>query len=167
MFLVIQNIFHGGEDMDAMKPFIEEHIICFVPNKPQGAQLDLKYYNNGVQDIFYYIIYNPLHFSKLMLLRLYSFFKFTRPWYSPLHNLLLTGFILPVYFFFLIGVYSFSRMKKKFFIFFVAAIILYALATTFQCDDWHSRFTMPVLPPIFVLAAYGLLYLLKKKKISN
>jgi 4-amino-4-deoxy-L-arabinose transferase-like glycosyltransferase len=162
MYLGIQAVFHGGEDMDAMKPFIEEHIVCFVPNKPEGAKLDLKYYNNGIADILYYITHNPWHFTKLMIERLFSFFKFTRPWYSTLHNLFLFCVIVPVYVFFIIGLIKFLKRKTNLSIFIIAVLILYPLATTLQCDDWHSRFTMPVLPPIFAVSAYGLHHLFTK-----
>lgn len=155
MFLSIQAVFHGGEDMDAMKPFIEEHVICFVPNKPEGAKLDLKHYNNGAKDIFYYILHNPGHFTKLMVERLFSFFKFTRPWYSKAHNLLLLCFLVPVYLFFVMGIIPFLRKKSNLAVYVVSVLILYPLATTLQCDDWHSRFTMPMLPLIFMVAAFG------------
>lgn len=168
MYLSIQAIFHGGEDMDAMKPFIEEHIVCFVPNNPAGAKLDLKYYDNGVKDIFYYILHNPWHFTKLMAERLFSFFKFTRSWYSTSHNIFLAAFIIPVYFFFFAGVITLARQKNNLLIYLTALIILYPLAATLQCDDWHSRFTMPILPPIFALSAYGFLSIFTKttKKIN-
>lgn len=162
MYVSIQAVFHGGEDMDAMKPFIEEHIICFVPQKPEGAKLDLKYYNNGARDIFYYILHNPGHFTKLMLERLYSFFKFTRPWYSKIHNLFLLFFIVPVYLLFFFGVAKFVTQKSNLVFYIIPLILLYSLATTLQCDDWHSRFTMPLLPPIFALAAYGFHLILSK-----
>ena len=167
MYLSIQAVFHGGEDMDAMKPFVEEHIICFVPNNPQGAKLDLKYYNNGIRDILYYIVHNPGHFTKLMLERLFSFFKFTRPWYSKMHNLFLLIFLVPLYLFFFIGLVPFLKKKTNLAIYVVALLILYPLATTFQCDDWHSRFTMPMLPPIFMVAAYGFSRLFLKQKATE
>jgi len=160
MYVSLQAVFHGGEDMDAMKPFIEEHIICFVANKPEGANLNLKYYDNGVKDIFYYVVHNPWHFTKLMAQRLFSFFKFIRPWYSTAHNLYLLTFMIPIYLLFVAGVVRFSRVRKNLLIYILALIILYPLAATLQCDDWHSRFTMPILPPIFAVAAYGFFSLL-------
>ncbi|HEV7332980.1 MAG TPA: glycosyltransferase family 39 protein [Flavisolibacter sp.] len=164
MYLSIQAVFQGGEDMDAMKPFVEEHIVCFVPKKPEGAALNLKYYNNGIRDILYYIIHNPVHFGKLMAERLFSFFKFSRPWYSQSHNLFVLGFILPVYVFFFIGIIPFLKRNRNVGIYTVALLILYPLATTFQCDDWHSRFTFPILPPIFAIAAFGFHHFLKRIK---
>jgi hypothetical protein len=161
---IIDKILHGGEDMDAMKPFIEEHIICFLPQKPDGAQLKLKYYDNGIKDIIYYIIHNPGHFVRLMIQRLFSFFKFTRPWYTLKHNNFLVSFILPTYFFFFLGLIRIIKTFKNLTIYLVSFILLYSVAMTFQCDDWHSRFTLLVLPPIFIIAAYGLLYFLNKLK---
>jgi hypothetical protein len=163
-FFLINSVFHGGEDMDAMKPFVEEHIICFLPQNPKGAQLDLKYYNNGLQDIFYYIIHNPLHFTKLMLQRLWSFFKFTRPWYSKFHNYALLVFIIPIYLLFLLGIKrAFSKISNLT-IYCFALVVFYSSATTFQCDDWHSRFTYPIMPVIFVIASLGLNRLIEWKK---
>jgi hypothetical protein len=97
-----------------------------------------------------------------MLERLYSFFKFTRPWYSRSHNLVLALFIIPVYIFFFIGIIPFLKKKSNLAIYIVSLLVLYPLATTLQCDDWHSRFTIPMLPPIFMVAAFGFHYLFKK-----
>ncbi|RYY89659.1 MAG: hypothetical protein EOO15_05600 [Chitinophagaceae bacterium] len=162
MLVVINRIFHGGEDMDAMKPFVEEHVVCFVPQNADGAKLDLKYYDNGLKDIGYYIVHNPGHFAKLMAQRLWSFFSLTRPWYSKAHNTALAAFLVPVYCFFFIGLWKASRRWKRTYNYLVALIILYPLAVTFQCDDWHGRFTMPVLVPVVALAAFGATESLKK-----
>ena len=54
MYLLLNTAFTGGEDMDVMKPLIEEHIICFVPMRPEGAALDFIRTNNPVM-IFYII----------------------------------------------------------------------------------------------------------------
>ncbi|GAB4092464.1 glycosyltransferase family protein [Flaviaesturariibacter terrae] len=155
MLLVINRIFHGGEDMDAMKPFVEEHVVCFVPQKPQGAALDLHYYDNGLRDIGYYIVHNPGHFARLMALRLWSFFSMTRPWYSRAHNVALAAFLIPVYAFFFVGIALAIKRWKRAYNYLVALLILYPLAVTFQCDDWHARFTMPVLVPVFAFAAFA------------
>jgi hypothetical protein len=158
----INKIFHGGEDMDAMKPFKEEHIICFVPQNPKGSELNLKYYDNGIRDIAYYIIHNPRHFINLMFRRLFSFFSLTRSWYSKEHNLALQLFIIPVYLFFITGIVTWYKRNKNAFYYFIGLVIFYPLAVTFQCDDWNGRFTMLVLPPIFALAASGIYTLLRK-----
>ena len=149
--------------MDAMKPFIEEHIICFVPLKPEGANLNIVHTSNPVNDIFYYIFHNPLHFSKFAVLKLFSFFNMTRSYYSTMHNILLTLVLVPVYIFGLIGLFRFVKPFKNFTIFLVSLLILYPLAVTFQCDDWHSRFTMVVFPYILLLAIIGVNSTFNKK----
>ncbi|RYY39293.1 MAG: hypothetical protein EOO08_10625 [Chitinophagaceae bacterium] len=166
MLLVINRIFHGGEDMDAMKPFVEEHVVCFVPQQPTGAKLDLKYYDNGLKDIGYYIVHNPGHFARLMGQRLWSFFSLTRPWYSRAHNAAIAAFLIPVYFLFFVGWVQAAKRWKKAYTYLVALIVLYPLAVTFQCDDWHGRFTMPVLVPVLALASFGAVESLRKLRRS-
>ncbi|GAA4326420.1 glycosyltransferase family 39 protein [Flaviaesturariibacter amylovorans] len=155
MFVFIDRILHGGEDMNAMKPLKEEHVVCFVAQNPGGATLDLKYYDNGLRDIVYYVTHNPGHFAKLMGQRILSFFSMTRPWYSAAHNWAIRVFTVPVYVFFLIGLVGLFRERRNLQLYLVALLLMYPLAITFQCDDWHARFTMPVLPAICVLAACG------------
>src|SRR5690606_4172960 len=86
MYFLLNKAFTGGGDMDAMKPFKEEHVICFVPMNPAGANLNLIVSNHPLHEMFYYIINNPGHFFKLMGLKLLSFFNLTRPYYSTPHN---------------------------------------------------------------------------------
>ncbi len=156
MYILLNTLFTGGEDMDAMKPFIEEHIICFVPMNPGGANLNIVQTSNPVNDIFYYIVHNPLHFSKFAVLKLFSFFNLTRSYYSTAHNIALILVLVPVYILGLIGLFRFVKPFRNFTIFLVSLLILYPLAVTFQCDDWHSRFTMVVFPYFLLMATKGL-----------
>lgn len=151
--------------MDAMKPFLEEHIICFVPLKPEGVTgLDVIKTDNPVNDLLYYVVHNKLHFLKLMMLKLYSFFKLSRPFYSLVHNLLLLVFAIPIYFFGINGLFHLRTEYRNFFLFLLSFLILYPLGATLQCDDWHSRFTMVVIPAIILLAVHN--FHAKKVKLS-
>lgn len=142
--------------MDALKPFVEEHIICFVPQKPEGASLNLQHTSSPVNDLMYYVIHNPLHFLRLLLLRLYSFFNLTRPFYSLSHNLYLLLYMIPLYFFGIWGMIRAWRIHRPFIWYAGLLLILYPLGATFQCDDWHSRFTMIVIPLFVYFAANAL-----------
>lgn len=156
MYFLLKLAFTGGGDMDAMKPFLEEHIICFVPLKPEGVTgLDVIKTDNPVNDLLYYVVHNKLHFLKLMMLKLYSFFKLSRPFYSLVHNLLLLVFAIPIYFFAIKGLFHLRTEYRNFFLFLLSFLILYPLGATLQCDDWHSRFTMVVIPPIILLAVHN------------
>jgi hypothetical protein len=154
MYFLLNKAFKGGEDMDAMKPFIEEHIICFVPLKPEGASLDLIKTDSPVKNLLYYVTHNPLHYLKLMALKLWSFFNITRPYYSLLHNILLCLYIIPLYFFAVAGIRRFWKNNSDYALFILGLIILYPLGATLQCDDWHSRFTMVVIPSLIIISIF-------------
>ena len=163
MYVFLNAAFSGGGDMDAMKPFIEEHIICFVPMKPEGASLNIIHTASPVNDLLYYVIHNPLHFARLTALKLLSFFNLTRHYYSSMHNLALAVYIIPVYLLFLAGIRKFISSQRNTVIYLSALMILYPFGATFQCDDWHSRFTMVVFPYIILVACIGASALLRRK----
>jgi hypothetical protein len=159
MFLSLNAAFTGGGDMDAMKPFLEEHVICFVPMKPGGAAIDIVKTTNPVHDLFYYVMHNPFHFLKLMGLKLLSFFNITRSYYTTVHNIYLALIIIPVYLLSIPGLVYITRHFRSFSIFLISLLILYPLGATFQCDDWHSRFTMVIFPFFILLSCLGLFYI--------
>jgi len=167
MYILLNTAFTGGEDMDAMKPFIEEHIICFVPMKPAGAALDVIRTASPVNDIFYYIFHNPIHFVRMTTLKLLSFFNMTRSYYSTSHNILLSIFFIPVYVCGILGFMRFIKPISNFTLFLVSLLILYPLGATFQCDDWHSRFTMVVFPYFILLACIGFASIFGKKSTNS
>lgn len=156
MYLTMNMIFTGGSDMDALKPFVEEHIICFVPENPEGASVELLNSGNPTRDLLYYVLNNPMHFLRLMALRLYSFFNLCRPFYSDAHNIYLLLIMIPVYVLGLLGLIRSWSKTKPIIKYILLLLILYPLGATFQCDDWHSRFTMVVFPYFIYLASAGL-----------
>ena len=142
--------------MNAMKPFIEEHIICFVPTQQNTNHLHLLNSGEPVKDIFYYLLHNPVHFLVLMGKRLWSFFSFYRPYYSPIHNSYLTVTIIFIYGFALLAIKKFIFINTKAVNYYTfSLLIIYPLATTLQCDDYHSRFTIVIMPYFMLLAALG------------
>lgn len=164
MYLFMNTIFTGGSDMDALKPFVQEHIICFVPLKPEGASLVLIHSGNPLKDLFYYILHNPGHYLRLSCLRLLSFFNMTRPYYGAAHNVYLLLYMIPVYLFTIAGLKRSIKRMAAFAIFLLALLILYPFGATFQCDDWHSRFTMVVFPYFILLGVLGVFNIFEKKE---
>jgi 4-amino-4-deoxy-L-arabinose transferase-like glycosyltransferase len=164
MFLAALVIFSGGGDMDAMKPFIEEHIICFVPTATGNAHLDLVNSGSQMYDLWYYVIHNPLHFLKLTGLKILSFFKLTRPWYSPVNNYLLLVLIIPMYVTALLGLRKFILVNRNFAILVISLLLLYPFGMTLQCDDWHGRFTMAIIGAVLCMSCYTVNRILEKTK---
>lgn len=156
LYFLMNTAFRGGGDLDILKPFVEEHIICFVPTRTTGTNIDIINTTSPLNDLFYYIIHNPKHFLQLSALKLLSFFNLTRSYYSTFHNICLLIFIIPIYLFSLIGIYRFMKINRNSSLFIVSLLILYPLAISFQCDDWHSRFTMIIIPYFILFCVYGL-----------
>jgi hypothetical protein len=162
LVLLLNSVFkRGGGDFDLMRPFVEEHIICFMPTAQPGQQLNLANTGQPIADLLYYILHNPAHFFKLIFLRLLSFFNLARPYYSTVHNLLLYAVMVPVYLLAITGLVKKTVMPGRFYLW--VLIALYAIAISLQCDDYHSRFAMVVFPYIFYFAAAGAAGFFQKK----
>ncbi len=164
MFLAALVIFSGGGDMDAMKPFIEEHIICFVPTATGDSNLILINSGSQMYDLWYYITHNPLHFLKLTGLKILSFFNLTRPWYTPINNYLLIVLMVPLYTSFLFGLKKFIKTNRSFALLVIGLLLLYPFGMTLQCDDWHSRFTMAIIGALLCISCYSVNWLAEKIK---
>ncbi len=152
----------GGGDLDIMKPYIEEHIICFIPSG-HTPTLDIAHTGQPVQDLWYYITHNPAHFTKLFFLRLFAFFNLSRPYYSFAHNGLLLALIILIYLLAIKGFVALCRRLISAHWYLLWLVGCYAIAIAFQCDDYHSRFIMVIMPVLFYFAGVGLGSLLSKK----
>lgn len=159
MFLMAYLIFTGGGGMDVLKPFKENHVLCYIPAKALLPDLDLIETGNSVTDLLYYIKHNKIHFLKLTLLKLKSFFIITRPHYSTINNGYLYLLMLLLYPMSAIGIFSLFAKPSPYLIYLLFTILFYSFGCTLQCDDWHGRFTAPVLPHLILLSAVGWHYL--------
>lgn len=167
LFALALFIFEGGGGMDAMKPFKESHVICYIPTKEKMPALDIVETGSVYNDLLYYITHNKVHFIKLTALKLKSFFLITRTHYSTVQNTYLTVLILILYPFTLFGIFRVVTTKNPFLLYLLVTLIIYPLACTLQCDDWHARFTVPILPHIILIASFGLHQLTIKSCKNN
>jgi hypothetical protein len=67
--------------------------------------------------------------------------------------------MVPMYLFSIAGILKTWRRTKPFVLFIALFVVLYSLGIALQCDDWHSRFTMVVIPYFIYLAAAGFMSL--------
>tara|TARA_B100000401_G_scaffold437030_1_gene381718 strand:+ start:1704 stop:2885 length:1182 start_codon:yes stop_codon:yes gene_type:complete len=113
-----------------------------------------------------FIIEYPIYFIEVFYNKLYWFFLRARPFYSDIHYYFLLISSLIMYIFFVFGFSLNSRRKEVIYL-----IIIYILGTTFSVlltvVDWDARFSLPILPYIFLIASAGIykLYLLFIKSI--
>ena len=105
-----------------------------------------------------FIIYNPIYFTKLFLVKLTYFVAHVKPYFSWLHNLAIAVVLFPAYVL-LVRCIMHSAMSvhiKRFCVTFLAITTLSVSLTTL---DWDARFFVPLLPVIFLLAGQGILTL--------
>lgn len=163
-FLLINMLYAGGADFNSVLPYVEQHIICGVPTVQTVSNPGLLKTGSALGGLITWIIQHPVDFAGLFIKRLISFFNLTRSYYSTLHNMLLVLYLLPVYFFSFPGWGKIREQNSLFFRFLLCLFILYPCAIALQCDDWHSRFTMPLMPYIILLAVLGIKSVLWSQK---
>ncbi|HEY0679178.1 MAG TPA: glycosyltransferase family 39 protein [Chitinophagaceae bacterium] len=154
LVVLLDTAIRGKGEFDFIKPYIEQHIICGLP---QGPLMPGKAaYENTLQGLISYIADNPGQFVELGFKRLIAFFGLIRSYYSDIHNMLLIAGLYPVYIFASFSIRHLYMRARRFFIFTLALTATFALSVIITCDDWHNRFIMPVMPLIFIFAGVGL-----------
>jgi hypothetical protein len=160
---VVQIVFTTTPDWNMQRAFLEENIICDLPVTLSGTSIDMTENPSQLYRLFYYITHNFSHFSGLALQRLQLFFLNTRNYYSAAHNIYNL-----IYIFFLYGsiIIGFRQIRKTFstaILFFIFSVFfLFALTVSLQCDDFHNRFFLTLLPLLATLGIAGCLPLINK-----
>lgn len=164
VFVLVSNFILGHiADWSMLTSAENNEIICDVP---VGAPLALDALKNKppVTQLLSYLYAYPRHFAGLAAERLYRFFFLVRPYYSALHNgflLLLCGLLyLPI-----LANFLFSQKKRLQhpIAFPISAILFFSASIALQCDDWHNRFLLALVP----LFLYCGVFLLLEKFFGN
>jgi hypothetical protein len=170
VFLIFTWILNGllgsGGELDFMKPYREEHILCGMPTLKEPASIHTTPNGNSLYGLAYYITHNFGQFCRLALLRCQAFFALVRPYYSKGHNIFLAAYFYPLYILALAGIGWWVRRHAYRFMY-VSGLILITLGTTLlTCDDWHNRWLLSVSPWILLLGlpVIDRLFTLYKKK---
>jgi hypothetical protein len=108
-----------------------------------------------------FVFYNPFYFAKITLLKLFLFLANVKPYFSWLHNLLITLVLYPLYIFAFLGFKHFhDKICGKYFILgFILAQCLTVMLTT---ENWDGRFLIPILPFILILSAMGIQWISRR-----
>lgn len=97
------------------------------------------------------IIGNPVYSLQLFGTKLFFYLFYIRPYYSFAHNALALAVLLPVYMFFIQELIK-GSISKPFKIFVLGFVLISILSASLMTINWNSRFLMPVLPVIFLVA---------------
>jgi|GEM_PF-2186246 len=157
MYLALNRAFAGSMDWNALLPNERGETICDVPDPALQQPLQLARAGNPVDQLFYYIIHNPGHYLRLSALRLRAFLLPTRDWYSTAHNLFLIGWIALLYAGLIAGIRPLRRLAPPAFRLLLAGMLAgYTAAITLQCDDYHNRFLMALIPLLILAGSAAL-----------
>lgn len=112
------------------------------------------------------IIGNPVYSIQLFGTKLFFYLLYLRPYYSLIHNVLALVFLLPVYVFFFQEI-SKGLIPKPFKLIVLGFIVISILSASLMTINWNSRFLVPVLPLIFLLAGNEVARLFHKRIEKN
>lgn len=109
-----------------------------------------------------FILYNPVYFIKISLIKLLLFVGNIKPYFSWMHNALIVVVLYPLY---ALAVYGYRKMEdsaEKFFI--VSFILAQTFTVSMTSENWDGRFLLVILPFVFILSAAGSGRLLNKNQ---
>jgi hypothetical protein len=107
---------------------------------------------------------NPLYFFKLFFLKMILFLANVKPYYSTLHNLIIVLVLYPCYAFAVYGFKAINNLKIKMYI--LTFITFQTITIAMTSENWDGRFLIPILPLIFICAAFGIYAAWKKYSTS-
>ena len=149
-------IFSTIKDWSITQAFEQESIICDLPAAGPYTKLHLATGGSPVYHLFYYVTHNFSHFLRFAGIKLQYFFFMQRDYYSRAHNYFLLFNTIILYILAIGSVFAKRINSTKGIRFFMAAsIFLFAVTIIFQCDDYSSRFILPLFPFFVILAAKG------------
>ncbi len=97
-----------------------------------------------------FITHNFWFWLQLFISKIAYFIFHIRPYWSLKHNIYITCFLIPLYFFSGLSLfkYNLSRIIK---VFSILYLLLHVIIVGVTSVDWDGRFLMPVIPLIFIL----------------
>jgi hypothetical protein len=153
-YYISQVVFTTTPDWTVQRSFMEENLICDVPTVKQNTSLDVIQSTNQLKVLWYYITHNFIHFIGLAFARLKLFFLLVRNYYSTMHNAFLLLIIIPMYLVLILGIKKINKnISSSLKVFLASCFLLFAISIAMQCDDYHNRFFLCLLPFFFFLVA--------------
>jgi len=154
---VVQTVFTTTSDWNLQKVMQEGDLICNIPNPAGKSNLQITENPNQLYQLFYFVTHNFTYFWGLASKRLALFFTLRREYYSPFHNSYLLIFIGSLYSLILWRIqWIFKALPRPILVFSGMVICSFAAAVALQCDDYHNRFFLSLMPFWAVLAAAGI-----------
>ena len=160
---IVEIFFTTTADWSMAYALTGDMITCDMPVYNSSYHPELSNSPNQLYQLWYYLQHNFPHFLGLAAKRLQYFFFLVKPFHSLGHNLYLIAYDIVIY-----GslVWNFNRIRRAVptavLLFIFSSILLFALATALQCDEYHSRFALTLTPFWISLTVMGWWPLLQK-----
>lgn len=145
----------GGSSFDFIKPLIEHNVLCYIPDDATTGHVEFYHGPQGITGIMDYIITHPLDFLILGGKKLLSFWGVVRPHFSAMHNAVLMAYFYPIYLLALAGCWFARNRCRQLLLFTTGSWLVFSFSVVVTCDDWTSRFIMPIVPLIILMAGIG------------
>lgn len=156
-YSLVQTVFTTTADWSLQKTTEEADIICDIPGPTPDQPLVLSNSHSQLYQLFFYVTHNFSHFIKLAAIRSRHFFTMVRDYYSLFHNGYLLLYLAAMYGSILFGTRRIRRLLSvPVLSFMVAVICLFALAVALQCDDYHNRFFLTLMPFFMTMTAVAI-----------
>ncbi|MDF2456917.1 MAG: hypothetical protein K0R51_2910 [Cytophagaceae bacterium] len=104
-----------------------------------------------------FILYNPVYFTKISLIKLLLFVGNVKPYFSWMHNTVIVIILYPLYALAFYGYQKMENSAEKFFI--VSFILMQTFTVSMTSENWDGRFLLVILPFVFILSAAGMIRL--------
>ncbi|MEO5942790.1 MAG: hypothetical protein ABIP30_12795 [Ferruginibacter sp.] len=144
---------------------LDQSLICDIPDTNGNKNIVLSDNSSQLYQLFFYITHNFSIAFKLALVRLRYFFLMVRDYYSMAHNTYLMVYLISIY---LLIIFRFKKvytaLSKPLGAFILSVILLFALTISLQCDDYHNRFFLTLMPIFITLTVVAVFY---RKQIKN
>ncbi|MBC7922912.1 MAG: hypothetical protein H7Z75_17685 [Ferruginibacter sp.] len=104
---------------------------------------------------------NPLYFLKVASVKALLFVGYAKPYFSPLHNAAIVLLVYPLYF--LAGkAFWNGKLALPVRVYLGLVLLLHVLMVALTYEDWDCRFSIPLLPLVFVAASVEASYFGRK-----
>ncbi len=138
--------------------------------KDNSNYLEFNIPKNSKNDLFsliYFFWYNFDTFLISIFKKFYFFILRVRPYYSDMHNFYITLFNFIYLPFAIYGIIK-SHLNKKFYIYFLYSVIaIFCISVVISLTDWSGRFSLYIMPILFIFSGIGLHNLKKKIKLKD
>ncbi len=152
-FFLLNFALSSGGGLDFLLPYVQQQIICGIPNEVERNDIIVNGNQNSVQGIWYIISHYPRLFFSLGTKRFMAFWGIYRSYYSTAHNIFACTYFFSIY---VLVLFAIKKIYKRFAaagIYILTLVTLLTITVVLSCDEWHNRFIFSILPFLLLAAS--------------